>query len=132
MCTLDIILELIDKNNIKQKDLTDYLGISKNAFTNWKGGFSQSYNRYLPQIAEFFNVSIDYLAGRTSRQGDLEQGTYHGGRLNDNENILNREPTILPYSGNERIDSIAKEILKTDLSEEDLKLIEFILDKYKR
>lgn len=64
MCTLDKILELIKKNNIKQKDLTDYLGISKNAFTNWKCGFSQSYNRYLPQIAEFFNVSVDYLVGR--------------------------------------------------------------------
>ena len=66
MCTLDKILELIEKNNIKQKDLTDYLGISKNAFTNWKGGFSQSYKRYLPQIAEFFNVSIDYLVGKES------------------------------------------------------------------
>ena len=66
MCTLDRILELIEQNNIKQKDLTDYLGISKNAFTNWKGGFNQSYKRYLPQIAEFFNVSIDYLAGKES------------------------------------------------------------------
>lgn len=111
MCTLDKILELIKKNDIKQKDLTDYLGISKNAFTNWKGGFSQSYNRYLPQIAEFFNVSIDYLAGREE---------------------IKKEPTVLSYGGNERIDSIAKEILKTDLTEEDIKLIEFILDKYKK
>ena len=76
MCTLDKILELIEKNNIKQKDLTDYLGISKNAFTNWKGGFSQSYNRYLPQIAEFFNVSIDYLVGKDEKETDFTYAAY--------------------------------------------------------
>lgn len=64
LCTLDRILELVKKNNINQKDLTDYLGISKNSFTNWKGGLSRSYRQYLPQIAEFFNVSLDYLAGK--------------------------------------------------------------------
>ena len=76
LCTLNKILELVDKNNIKQKDLTDYLGISKNAFTNWKGGFSQSYNKYLPQIAEFFNVSIDYLVGRDDENTSKEDFTY--------------------------------------------------------
>lgn len=111
LCTLNKILELLEKNNVKQKDLTDYLGISKNAFTNWKGGYSNSYTKYLPQIAEFFNVSIDYLVGRENKKS---------------------ESTIIPYSGNERIDSIAKEILKTNLTEEDIKLIEFILDKYKK
>ena len=43
-----------------------------------------------------------------------------------------KEPTTLLYSGNERIDSIAKTILNTDLTDDDLKLIEFILDKYKK
>ena len=111
LCTLDKILELIEKNNIKQKDLTDYLGISKNAFTNWKGGFSQSYNRYLPQIAEFFNVSIDYLVS-----GDETK----------------KEPTIIPYSGNEKVDSIVKLLLNSSIDDDDLKIIEVVLDKYKK
>lgn len=36
MCTLYKIIELLDNKGLKQKDLTDFLGLSKNAFTNWK------------------------------------------------------------------------------------------------
>lgn len=44
-----------------QKALTDYLGLKKTAFTDWKSGKSNSYRKYLIEIAKFFNVSIDYL-----------------------------------------------------------------------
>ncbi len=56
----NIILELKRKNK-KQKDLTDYLGITKNAFTDWKSGRIKSYMKHLPQIAEFLGVTVDYL-----------------------------------------------------------------------
>ena len=56
----NIISEMNTKNK-KQKDLTDFLGLTKNAFTDWKGGKSKSYMKYLPRIAEFLGVSVDYL-----------------------------------------------------------------------
>ena len=31
------------------------------AFSEWKSGKSKSYKKYLIEIADFFNVSIDYL-----------------------------------------------------------------------
>lgn len=62
---LDRIVDLMKKQNKKQKDLTDYIGITKNAFTDWKSGRINSYVKYLPQIAEFLNCSVDYLLGRT-------------------------------------------------------------------
>lgn len=55
-----IILELKNQHK-KQIDLTEFLGLHKNAFTEWKGGRSKSYIKYLPQIAEFLGVSVDYL-----------------------------------------------------------------------
>lgn len=61
---LERIVELLQKQGKKQKDLTDFLGIDKNVFTGWNNGRLKSYMRYLPQIAEFFNVSIDYLTGK--------------------------------------------------------------------
>lgn len=64
METLNKITELLKLQHKKQKDLTDYLGLTKNAFTNWKNGDNQSYKKHLPQIAEFFNVSADYLLGK--------------------------------------------------------------------
>ena len=47
--------------NGDQKALTDHLGLKKTAFTDWKSGKSQSYRKYLIEIANYFDVSIDYL-----------------------------------------------------------------------
>lgn len=63
MSTLDKICELLDQQGKKQKDLTDFLGISKNSFTDWKSGRIKSYTKHIPQIAEFLGVSTDYLLG---------------------------------------------------------------------
>lgn len=61
MSVLDNIILELNNQNKKQKELTDYLGITKNAFTDWKSGRIKSYMKYLPQIAEFLGVSVDYL-----------------------------------------------------------------------
>lgn len=64
MEVLHKIIQLLKQNNKKQMDLTNYLGISKNAVTNWKIGDNKSYMKHLPKIAEFFDVSVDYLLGK--------------------------------------------------------------------
>ena len=49
-----------------QKELTKYLQLNAVAFSDWKSGKSNSYKKYLIEIAKFFNVSIDYLVyGKT-------------------------------------------------------------------
>lgn len=53
----------------QQKELTDFLGLSNNAYTEWASGRSASYLRYLPQIAEFLNASLDYLGGVSIESG---------------------------------------------------------------
>ena len=63
MSVLDRICELLAAQRKKQKDLTDYLGISKNSFTDWKSGRVKSYTKHIPQIADFLGVSTDYLLG---------------------------------------------------------------------
>lgn len=59
MNILDRIVFLLDKTD--QKQLTDYLGLKKTAFTDWKSGKSNSYRKYLIEIANFFDVSLDFL-----------------------------------------------------------------------
>lgn len=62
---LDRILALL--GNREQRELTDYLGLKSVAFSDWKSGKSKSYRKYLIEIAEYFNVSIDYLVyGKTT------------------------------------------------------------------
>lgn len=63
MCTLDIILKELKKQHKTQKELADYLGMSKNAVSEWKSGRNTAYMKYLPQIAIFLNVPIDTLIG---------------------------------------------------------------------
>ena len=68
MSTLDKISILLKEQGTKQKDLTDYLGVSKNQFTDWKSGRIKSYTKYIPQIAEFLGVSTDYLLGTEQKE----------------------------------------------------------------
>lgn len=65
---LEKIAFLLKEKKKTQKDLCEYLGVGKQAFTNWKSGFSKSYTKYLPQIASFFDVSVDYLIGKTKQK----------------------------------------------------------------
>lgn len=64
MCTLNKITDLLKKQQKSQKDLTDFLGLTKNSYSNWKSGNNNSYMKYLPQIADFLNVSVDFLLGK--------------------------------------------------------------------
>ena len=75
MDILDKILYLLKKNKRRQKELTDFLSLSHNVFTEWKAGRNTSYKRYLPEIAEFFGVSVDYLLGKED-QGTQSDFTY--------------------------------------------------------
>lgn len=45
----------------EQRELTSFLGLKSVAFSEWKSGKSKSYRKYLIEIADFFNVSLDYL-----------------------------------------------------------------------
>ncbi len=67
MNTLDKITQLLKEQKKNQSDLCMHLGLKKNTYTNWKSGANSSYKKYLPQIAEFFNVSVDYLLGNDSK-----------------------------------------------------------------
>ena len=58
------ILAILKEKNKKQIELTNYLGLSKNVFTEWKARRNDSYKKYLPEIAEFLEVSVDYLLGK--------------------------------------------------------------------
>ena len=74
MYTLDVIKSLLEITDKTQKDLCDYLGLEKGTFSAWNGNRSQSYKKYIPQIADFFNVSTDYLLGKTDEKNSPSIG----------------------------------------------------------
>ena len=64
--TLDKISLLLKQKGKSQKDLTDFLGLSKNAFSDWKAGRMESYLKRLPEIAQFLEVTVDSLLNNLS------------------------------------------------------------------
>jgi len=66
MDTLAKIVKLLKEKGKSQKDLTDFLCIHKNNFTEWNAKRSTSYLKYISQIAEYLEVSTDYLLGNES------------------------------------------------------------------
>ena len=68
MDILNRIKEMLMVQHKTQKELCDYLGLKQTAFSDWKQGRSKSYTKYLPQIAEFFGCSVDYLLGKEQKK----------------------------------------------------------------
>ena len=63
MNTLDKILSLLTEKGIQQKTFAENIGVTKHTITDWKNGRSKSYMKYIDKIADYFNVSTDYLLG---------------------------------------------------------------------
>jgi transcriptional regulator with XRE-family HTH domain len=45
----------------KIKDLNNYLGLKQSTYDNWRRGKSESFMKHIDKIAEYLNVSPNYL-----------------------------------------------------------------------
>lgn len=64
MDTLDKILELMEQQHCDHQMLASALGLNRQVVTDWKAHRSQSYRKYLYQIADILNVQVtDLLNG---------------------------------------------------------------------
>lgn len=71
MNTLDKILSLLTEKGIQQKTFAENIGVTKHTITDWKNGRSKSYMKYIDKIADFFDVSVDYLLEKTDDKSPL-------------------------------------------------------------
>ena len=55
------ITEELIRQGKTQKALTEYIGGTQGMYSDWKSGRVKSYERYIGKIAEFLNVSEEYL-----------------------------------------------------------------------
>lgn len=108
------IKDLADKQRISLNDLEDKLGISRNSLYGIKKANPKSDR--LQQIADYFNVSTDYLLGRT-----------------DNPNVAS-DDTIAGYTSDDlrKMAENAKTFDGKPLTEEDIDAIQNIIEIYLR
>lgn len=90
------IVKLLEDQNKTQKELTDYLGITQNAFTDWKSGRLKSYKKYVYEIASFLGVSAAYLIdGKEPNNISSEEFTNFLTFLSPNDKKTKKEPTAV-------------------------------------
>lgn len=69
----EIYCKLRDSKGLKDSDVVKATGITKSTFSDWKSGRSNPKNDKLQKIANYFDVSIDYLmtGEEQSNKGEL-------------------------------------------------------------
>ena len=70
--TLEKIENLMQENNLTANKLAIACKLQNNTFTYWKNGKTKPTIDALIRIADYFNVSIDYLVGRESLSTEKE------------------------------------------------------------
>lgn len=60
------IRDLREDHDLKQKDLADYLRIHQTTYSDYELGRLNVPIAILHKLADFYNVSVDYLLGRTN------------------------------------------------------------------
>lgn len=71
MTFLEKIYNLMQPMNIKKSQLCTELGINQNSFVNWENRGTLPSGDIIIKLAQFFNVSTDYLLGLTEEQQSL-------------------------------------------------------------
>jgi transcriptional regulator with XRE-family HTH domain len=73
-CELDIltkIMSLFDESEKSDFDLEKEIGLPRSTIYKWRKGVNKAYKNYVIQIADYFNVSVDYLLGRETPSNGL-------------------------------------------------------------
>ncbi len=60
----NIIKELRKEKNLSQKELAKNLGVSQKAIDFWERGINEPKASYIIKLADFFDVSADFLLER--------------------------------------------------------------------
>lgn len=68
MTLFDRIKKLADERKISITQLQEDLGMSKNYLYKWNVEDANPKIELLKKVADYFNVSIDYLIGRTNKR----------------------------------------------------------------
>lgn len=71
-----ILKQLRMEKGVSQLTIAEYLGVTKQAYSLYELGKRKPDNGMLYQISEYFNVSLDYLLGKTKiKNTDLLNGS---------------------------------------------------------
>ena len=72
------VKQLRKNKHLTGEQLGNILGITKTGISYWENGRSVPDNEMLLKLADFFDVSIDYLLGKTDIETKIDKSNYYG------------------------------------------------------
>lgn len=70
---LNNIFDLIGDTRGAKKAFLEALNLPSSTIGDWRSGRNKSYKKRLPEIADYFGVSVDYLTGKTDERTPEEK-----------------------------------------------------------
>jgi len=116
----DILKELRKERRISQTELGVYLDVGKTAVCNYETGVAVPSSDKLIILANIFGVSIDYLLGRTDKQGEPYEGYGHFKEDGESYSIAAKVPLYKEITSPELQANDAAEFVNAPQSLEEL------------
>ena len=69
--------QLRESKNLTQKNLAEILNLTQSTIAYYESGKKQPYLNMLEKLSDYFNVSVDYLLGRTDVRQQPETSAAH-------------------------------------------------------
>lgn len=63
------ICDLRTDNDLLQRDIADFLGVNRNTYPHWEAGLYEMPLEILDKLANYYNVSVDYMTGLSNYKG---------------------------------------------------------------
>ena len=60
--------DLREDKDMNQTQIADILGIKQTVYSRYERGFQTIPTEHLIKLADYYNVSLDYIAGRTNNK----------------------------------------------------------------
>lgn len=79
-----ILKNLREDADLKQKNISEKFFLGKNTYYNYENGKREMPFKLVVELAKFYRVSLDYIAGLTNDKGGLHKNT------TDESNLLNK------------------------------------------
>ncbi len=62
------IRELREDNDLKQKEVAEYLGTTQQVYSRYEKGENEMPIRHIIALAKFYNVTTDYILGISNKK----------------------------------------------------------------
>lgn len=109
--------ELRKTNNVSQQEFATHMNVAQNTVSRWENGERLMDAETLLKAAEYFNVSTDYLLGRSDLKEESllnKKETINTDGLSDNKKALLTFAETVPEDKAAMILQVMKSIVEAD------------------